>query len=311
MEKVAILIATLNGEKHIGRTLESISKVCSGNFQLQIVVVDNGSTDHTADIIQSFAGPPVVTYLYCAQKGKSRALNHALSTVEADLLLFTDDDVEVDSKWALEMVTAAREHPERDLFGGAVLPDWEMPPPEWLRHLVEEHGLMAITGPNLARGSMHPEAIKGPNMMVRWSAKTKNARFREDIGPDGTRLYPMGSETSYLLAAAASGAKALAVPSAVVHHVIRTNQLSLKYVLLRYLRHGRGWARMKPGKQPSEFRSIAGFPLYIARKTITSMARCCASLLAGNKTNAIDHAISSAYDIGVGIELRSRSKQNK
>jgi len=57
MKKIAIVILTFNGEKDTMECLESIAKMRSLNYKLQIIVVDNGSTDADASVISNFQFP--------------------------------------------------------------------------------------------------------------------------------------------------------------------------------------------------------------------------------------------------------------
>jgi glycosyltransferase involved in cell wall biosynthesis len=87
----------------VGRTIESILNVdLDPNQKVELIVVDNGSTDSTAEVIGTFHQPRFpVRYIYEHVPGHSRALNRAIRESDADVLLFTDDDVEVPSNWLL------------------------------------------------------------------------------------------------------------------------------------------------------------------------------------------------------------------
>lgn len=96
--------------------------------------------------------------------------------------------------------------------------------PDWLRD--PTHPAL-----NFARFSFdRPEGLiglppNGPNLALRRSALA-GLRFREDIGPDGTRDYAIGSETELLDRLRARGAATIYVPGAVVHHVVQPRQLA-------------------------------------------------------------------------------------
>ncbi len=94
--------------------------------------MDNNSSDATSQVCESFVGQLPLKYIKEPRQGKSYALNTALDAVEADLFLFTDDDVDVDSYWLSELVRATERWTEAVFFGGKILPKWEAPPPKWL-----------------------------------------------------------------------------------------------------------------------------------------------------------------------------------
>lgn len=103
LPSVSIIVCTRNRSDMLGRTIESILMVdLDPNQKVELIVVDNGSTDDTAEVIRAFNDPRFpVRYIYEHTPGHSRALNRAIRESVADVLLFTDDDVEVPSNWLL------------------------------------------------------------------------------------------------------------------------------------------------------------------------------------------------------------------
>ncbi|MCX7766409.1 MAG: glycosyltransferase, partial [Candidatus Sumerlaeia bacterium] len=63
--------------------------------RLEIVVVDNASTDRTPEIIKSFP----VKYVYESKRNRARARNTAVSASNGDVVAFTDADCIVDKEW--------------------------------------------------------------------------------------------------------------------------------------------------------------------------------------------------------------------
>src|SRR5262252_9165595 len=94
--KLSVLIATRNRASAIASCLSSIAAAFANAspIEAEIVVVDNGSTDDTAAVLQAWsnAGGVPVKPLHEPQKGKSRALNRALGAAQGEILAFTDDD---------------------------------------------------------------------------------------------------------------------------------------------------------------------------------------------------------------------------
>ena len=90
---ISLIICTRNRAGPLGRCLDAVAKLRhSGNWEL--VVVDNGSTDATAQVIGSFAAaqPFPVHHVHQPVPGLSNARNAGLAAATGALILFTDDD---------------------------------------------------------------------------------------------------------------------------------------------------------------------------------------------------------------------------
>jgi len=88
---VSVLIAAYNEAPVIARTIRGI--LASDYPDFEVIVVDDGSTDGTADIVRAaFAAEPRVRLLVQANGGKSAALNQALAECRHDVLVCFDAD---------------------------------------------------------------------------------------------------------------------------------------------------------------------------------------------------------------------------
>lgn len=107
--KVSVIIPTYNREKFIG---EAIQSVLDQTFQdFEVIVVDDGSTDRTGDVVQAFASEKV-QYVYQSNRGRSNARNHALGLAKGRYIAFLDsDDLYLPDKLALQ-VDYMDSHPE-------------------------------------------------------------------------------------------------------------------------------------------------------------------------------------------------------
>jgi peptidoglycan-N-acetylglucosamine deacetylase len=93
---VSVLIPAYNEEVVIADTVGSA--LASRYSKLEILVVDDGSTDHTAQrVLESFGHDPRVRLLRQANYGKSAALNHALSEAHGEVIVTIDADTVVDA----------------------------------------------------------------------------------------------------------------------------------------------------------------------------------------------------------------------
>jgi cellulose synthase/poly-beta-1,6-N-acetylglucosamine synthase-like glycosyltransferase len=93
----SLLIPAHDEEKVIGRTLESMLRLEYPIEKLKIIVINDGSTDHTREIIEKYQRRDGRIEIYDVPKeeggrGKSRALNLALRQVTSDVIAVYDAD---------------------------------------------------------------------------------------------------------------------------------------------------------------------------------------------------------------------------
>src|SRR5215471_5623735 len=100
---LTVLIATRNGAHTLPRCLAALGQLIAPVGGWKLIVVDNGSTDATREIVESFADRLPLTYLLEPRPGKNAALNAGLDHVEGDLVVFTDDDVLARPDWLVEL----------------------------------------------------------------------------------------------------------------------------------------------------------------------------------------------------------------
>ena len=113
---VSVIIPVHNCERYLGEAIESV--LDQTHSPLEIIVVDDGSTDCTADVTKSFA--PHVRYVLQAQAGAPAARNRGAELARGEFLSYLDaDDLWVEEK--LERQTAClSDDPELDMVSGFV-----------------------------------------------------------------------------------------------------------------------------------------------------------------------------------------------
>ncbi|GGI49930.1 glycosyl transferase [Mucilaginibacter galii] len=114
--KVTLLIAARNEEENIRLTIEDILAQDFPKHLLEVIIVDDHSTDSTADIIRSYA-PQGITLLQMneAQKlnsYKKKAIAEAIKLSTGDLIVATDADCRMGPHWLSTVVSYYEtEHP--------------------------------------------------------------------------------------------------------------------------------------------------------------------------------------------------------
>src|ERR1700733_13663891 len=114
-----VLFATRNGELLLPRTLEAYCRAEAPSHGWKILVVDNGSSDSTPDILASFRNRLPLETLHLSIAGKNRALNLGIGRIEGDLAIITDDDAVPDPSFLAEWVRYLSYRQDYTLLGGA------------------------------------------------------------------------------------------------------------------------------------------------------------------------------------------------
>lgn len=89
---ISIIIPAYNIEKYIAKALQSLLNQTCKDFE--IILVDDGSTDKTADVAKSILGDTNLKYSLITQRnaGVSVARNHGLELATGSYVLFLDGD---------------------------------------------------------------------------------------------------------------------------------------------------------------------------------------------------------------------------
>lgn len=93
MTKVSIIIPVYNGQDTIKRAIESVLNQSYKNFEL--LVVDNGSSDKTVDIVEKIQDSRIT--LLHSPKGRSKARNYGLKYAKGQFIAFLDADDEFET----------------------------------------------------------------------------------------------------------------------------------------------------------------------------------------------------------------------
>lgn len=86
---VSVVMPTYNGSKYIKRAIESILGQTYTNFEF--LIIDDGSTDNTAEIIHSF-NDKRIEYIYQENKGPASAYNAGFKNASTDFIFIMDHD---------------------------------------------------------------------------------------------------------------------------------------------------------------------------------------------------------------------------
>ena len=97
---VSVVVPVLNGQETISGCLNSLLRMDYPQERCEIVVVDNGSTDKTAQIVKGFS----VRHVREGRRGVSHARNRGIAESRGEVLAFLDADCVVSTRWLAELV---------------------------------------------------------------------------------------------------------------------------------------------------------------------------------------------------------------
>lgn len=121
MKRLSVIVCTRNRCETLAQALESLMRCeIPPGWQPECVVVDNGSTDRTKDVVTATAAQASMPmgYVYTARIGLSHARNAGVRAASGGLVAFTDDDCEVQPDWLCELVAAFERYPDvAGIFG--------------------------------------------------------------------------------------------------------------------------------------------------------------------------------------------------
>lgn len=123
--RCSVVIPTRNRAGLLARCLGALAKQTPGPEEMEIIVVDDGSTDGTGERVQAFdEGMPFkVRVLKGFGRGPAAARNLGWRAAQAPIVLFTDDDCEPSTGWSQALVDFLEANP---VYGGAGGKIWRL-----------------------------------------------------------------------------------------------------------------------------------------------------------------------------------------
>jgi glycosyltransferase involved in cell wall biosynthesis len=261
MARITVLFATLNGAHTLPRMLDTLQRLKPPTGGWKVIAVDNGSDDDSVRILNERCFELPMIILSERRRGKSIALNAGLAHIEGEIVALTDDDVVLPTDWLITIERIATQKVDYDIFGGGIYPVWEEHPPDWVLRCVPKDVMYSCT--DFLEGPISPHNVWGPNMAVR-SSVFREHKFAENIGPNGTRVYAMGSETEFTSRAAICGHCCWHFDASPVGHLIRPYQLRPEWLLQRAYNYGRGYRRLSRMREERPLFQVFGYPLRYA-----------------------------------------------
>jgi len=239
--KFSIVVPTFNRAVNLRETLGGLAGLATTD-SWELIVVDNNSTDDTRQVVESAVpGFPVeIRYVFEQEQGRSAALNAGICVAGGDIIVTTDDDVQVEPDW-LNRAAEALDALDCDYVGGKVLPIWKGARPFWIPdHGGKQWAVIALLdyGPEPIPFYKYAHRVPlGVNMAFRREAFEHAGLWSNRVGrKKGTLL---GQEVrEWMLRARAAKLRGYYTPAMVVWHVIQGDRLTRAYFRRWFYWHG-------------------------------------------------------------------------
>ena len=246
----SIIIPTYNRAIFLARALSGLAKQSIGSDKYEIIIIDDGSTDATTDIVERFKldhPTLIVRYFFQKNSGPAKARNRGIREANGDIIFFTDDDALVPENWMETFLSALQKYPEAVGVGG-----WMVPPEgEMQKSIVSRHiyaNIYFSESPNGYRARFCETLSNNPfmcfgifafntaNLCYKRGVLEESGGFREDF------YWPGSEDNDLAFRIALSGHSLLYIP----FHVIHSKDMSLvDFAKLHFRRGANGYLLRK------------------------------------------------------------------
>jgi glycosyltransferase involved in cell wall biosynthesis len=203
---VSVIIPVYNGEAFLARALSSVFE--QDYRPLEVIVVDDGSTDATAQIAQS---RPEVRYVYQPNQGHGTAKNTGIEKSRGKFLAFLDaDDWWAPDKLRLQ-IGVLESHPE-------------------IGYVVSHMNILLEAGAEAPPG-LKPEFLRRPAPALLPSALVVRSSVMAIVGLFDP-AYKMGNDSDWFFRAQDLGIQRMILPEALLYRSVHGNNESYQAQLL-------------------------------------------------------------------------------
>lgn len=281
--RIVILVCTNNQPGNMVQTLTSIARLTvPASTACSLTVVNNSPERVSAGEFETHVTTLPTSVLHEPSPGLSAARNTGVAGVDADYVIFTDDDVSVPPDWLGNYAAAFKRYPEAAFFGSDINPVFPEADSRWAHALATAAPSCFAwfrAGPRDRKidANSNPKLYPfGANMAFRADA-LKHFRFDENLGrqPDG--LVLSGEETTLIADMVAAGHVGYLVSDNPVNHLIAPARQTLDYVARYY--YGQGWLQAKNAATSAKWTRLSDQRLSPVAALLSGLVRPVAGLL--------------------------------
>jgi len=228
--EIDLAICTYNRAACLQAVLATLEQQhCRNGISWRVLVVDNASTDATADIVEACIAKgavPGLRRVFEPRQGLTAARLRGARETTAPWIAFVDDDNFLAPTWLEAIGRAIQAHSDAGGIGGKVVLDWEVPPPAYL----EEFGFCFA---EQDRGNVDcvVDNLTGAGMVLRRSALIESGWIDRALIADRVgKSLVSGGDVELAQRVRAAGYSLWFTPDAVLNHRIPASRMSRRYL---------------------------------------------------------------------------------
>ena len=218
---LSIIICTYNRCEILSFCLDSLLVQATTLSSIEIIVIDNNSTDETQRVVEKYRRThPQLSYYLESKQGLSHARNRGYQEAKGDWVGYLDDDAMVEEnflKATLQTITEG----QLDIFGGKITPWFKYGQPRWLKNDFEVN-----IPPHMKKGPTSPYLIFGGAMFFNKKILLASSGFSPKLGMNGTKMA-YGEETHFINELHDLGFAVGIDPKIVIRHIVAKRKLKL------------------------------------------------------------------------------------
>ncbi|WP_317619174.1 hormogonium polysaccharide biosynthesis glycosyltransferase HpsE [Laspinema olomoucense] len=270
---LTVAIPTYNGETRLSDVLDRLrSQVGTEEFSWEIMVVDNNSSDRTAEVVRDYqkTWPSAYPLRYCfaPEQGAAFARQRAVEKAQGELIGFLDDDNLPEPDWVAAAYQFGKNHPEVGAFGSQIHGLFYEKKPE--EELPKNFKRIACFLAIVERGNtprkydpQHKILPPGAGLVVRKKVWLESVPKRLVLNHTGKEAGLASEDLEVLLHIQKAGWDIWYNPAMVVYHKIPNHRLEPEYLKLLVRCVGLSRHRLRMMTLNSWQRPLA-FPVYLA-----------------------------------------------
>jgi glycosyltransferase involved in cell wall biosynthesis len=266
---VTVAICTWNRAPLLDRVLSHLPKLhIPAQTDWELLIVDNNSTDHTAEVAAKHAAQLPIRYVREREPGISYARNRGIAEARGEIILWTDDDAFPEPDWLAYSLKALDDF-SADMVFGRVEPIWQDgQPPRW--YTEKFAGMFALIDLGGETRVLDCDPILGfnVNMAFRKSIIDRIGPYRTDIG---CGRMAGGEDVDMFLRAKQASLRIAYQPYALVRHFIPRSRCTKRFYR-RYTWGGSPNHLLLLRDEAKRVPRLLGLPRYFVRQQLSYLS---------------------------------------